>query len=495
MSKENRKRFGAFYTPDQAVQALVHWVARRSTDRMLDPSSGDGRFLSLHKHAVGVEQDPAAAAVARLRAPWALVHEGDFFSWAASTKERFECAAGNPPFIRYQRFNGSIRENALKLCESLGAPFSALTSSWAPFLVATASLLKPGGRMAFVVPAEVGHAPYAQPLLDYLVSNFADVRLVAVRHKIFPELSEDVWLLYADGFGDITDHFQLTAIDWFTYSYAPPAAHQRISAREWREWNCRLRPFLVSQAVRDLYSEVLLRSGTKRLGAIARVGIGYVTGANDFFHLQPSQAERLGIPHALLHPSVRNGRALAGNAVTTATVKEWYRKDDPILLLRLRPEDSLPSPVRRYLDSPRGQEVRKTYKCSNREPWYVVPDVTIPDAFLSYMSGEGPLLVANRAGCVCTNSVHAVRLTSGLSMTKLQDIWSRPFTKLSCEFEGHALGGGMLKVEPGEAQRVALTADDKWSTQETHLIMEGIDTLRTWRHYDGKREAETLRLD
>lgn len=55
--------------------------------------------------------------------------------------------------------------------------------------------------MAFVVPAEVGHAPYAAPLLDYLVENFATVHVVAVREKLFPHLSEDCWLLFTDGHG------------------------------------------------------------------------------------------------------------------------------------------------------------------------------------------------------------------------------------------------------------------------------------------------------
>ena len=55
--------------------------------------------------------------------------------------------------------------------------------------------------MAFVVPAAIGHAPYAAPLLDYLVGHFDDVRIVAVRTKLFPDLSEDCWLLHAGGFG------------------------------------------------------------------------------------------------------------------------------------------------------------------------------------------------------------------------------------------------------------------------------------------------------
>ena len=84
---------------------------------------------------------------------------------------------------------------------SHGTKFTALSSSWAPFIVAASTVLKPGGRMAFVVPAEIGHAPYAQPVLKHLAANFDRVQVLAVRRKLFPDLSEDCWLLYCDGFG------------------------------------------------------------------------------------------------------------------------------------------------------------------------------------------------------------------------------------------------------------------------------------------------------
>lgn len=165
------------------------------------------------------------------RAPWALVHEGDFFSWAAETVERFECAAGNPPFIRYQTFKGEVRSRAINLCAGLGADFSGLASSWAPFLVVAASLLKPGGRMAFVVPAEIGHAPYAAPLLEYLVSRFRTVHIVAVRTKLFPELSEDCWLLYANGFEGQTQEIRFSVLDSFKPSSRPPREFFRSACR------------------------------------------------------------------------------------------------------------------------------------------------------------------------------------------------------------------------------------------------------------------------
>ena len=178
--------------------------------------------------------------------PGALVHEGDFFTWATETGERFECAAGNPPFIRYQTFKGEVRRRAIDLCLDLGARFNGLASSWAPFIVATAGLLKRGGRMAFVVPAEIGHAPYAAPLLDYLVANFAHVQVVAVRQKLFPTLSEDCWLLYAEGFGGKATTLDLTIVDTFMPAKTPPEPTFRIDLDEWRNvWNRRLRPYLL----------------------------------------------------------------------------------------------------------------------------------------------------------------------------------------------------------------------------------------------------------
>lgn len=477
------KALGAYYTPDDVVQTLVRWAVRSTQDRLLDPACGDGRFLVTHKNSVGVEEDPDAAAIVHSRAPGSLIHQGDFFRWAGKTVERFECAAGNPPFIRYQRFTGPVREQAIELCRRHGVRFTALTSSWAPFLVATASLLKSGGQLAFVVPAEIGHATYAIPLLAYLLDHFELVQVVAIREKLFPELSEDCWLLNCRGFGGKSSGVVLSKLESFHSMDQPPAAGELISVTAWVKWGCRLRPFLLAAATRDVYQAGSKSAACFRLGSVARIGIGYVTGGNDFFHLRPSLARGLGIPDRFLLPAVRNGRSLSGESITKKTVTDWRERDEPSFLLRLTGADSLPSTVRAYLDSPTGQNVRQGYKCRNRHPWYAVPDVQIPDAFLSYMSGESPLLVANAAGCAGTNSVHLVRLLGRTGVRRLQQLWRSQFAQLSCEIEGHPLGGGMLKMEPGEASRVLLRNGDFRTRHDRQSIEDGIHEMRRWRHY------------
>jgi len=74
--------FWQFFTPPG--------VAQMSTDRILNPSCGDGQFLALHRKSVSIEVGSENAATARQPAPIALVHSGEFFTWALKTAGRIE---------------------------------------------------------------------------------------------------------------------------------------------------------------------------------------------------------------------------------------------------------------------------------------------------------------------------------------------------------------------------------------------------------------------
>ena len=337
--------------------------------------------------------------------------------------------------------------------------------------------------MAFVVPAEVGHANYSVTLLDYLVTHFDRVVVVAIKEKIFSDLSEDVWLLYAAGKGGKCKFVEFATWERFHASAPPFHGARRISVSDLRNHKMRLRRYLLPDSVLDYYSSLPQLGGVVNFGSIARIGIGYVTGANDFFHLRPSDAKRLRIPLSVLKVSVRKGDQLSSNYIDKETVKTWLNSDEPVLLLDLSKIKTVPSSVRKYLESDAAVEAKQSYKCRNRNPWYVVPDVSVPDAFLSYMSGASPNLVGNLAGCVCTNSVHAVRLKTQLTLDHLVKAWRHPVCGLSTEIEGHPLGGGLLKIEPGEASRILLAfGNGRKNRFDYTLIRQGTEIAKSWRH-------------
>ncbi len=89
-----QKALGAFYTADPIARFLVNWAVRRADDTVLDPSCGDGVFLSAaagrslylgnrFPRTWGVDIDSAALQSARLRSSEFDLIQKDFFSLRA----------------------------------------------------------------------------------------------------------------------------------------------------------------------------------------------------------------------------------------------------------------------------------------------------------------------------------------------------------------------------------------------------------------------------
>lgn len=247
----------------------------------------------------------------------------------------------------------------------------------------------------------------------------------------------------------------------------------------------RLRPFLLPSTALSLYQEITCSREVRRFGELASANIGYVSGANDFFHLRPSEVAGLGIPREVLSVTIRKASQLSADRVEAGDIERWIASDEPVFLLNLKGVDPLPEPVRRYLASDRAEEVRSAYKCRTRSPWFAVPDVKVPDGFLTVMNGRNAALVKNDAGCVCTNSLHAVRLREGADFSELQKGWKSPLAELGAEIEGHPLGGGMLKLEPKEVAQIPIPGKQfRMSGTDRETLLLSIDKMREWRHCD-----------
>jgi hypothetical protein len=165
-------------------------------------------------------------------------------------------------------------------------------------------------------------------------------------------------------------------------------------------------------------------------------------------------------------------------------VEQWIADDEPLFLLHLTVGANKNQAVRKYLATPEAEVAKTAYKCRVRDPWYIVPHVRVPDGFLTYMSGERASLIQNGAGCVGTNSVHVVSMNAGYSFRTIQSGWDTPLARLSCEVEGHPLGGGMLKIEPREAQRIVVPVGTQRRDPSLDTLFDrGVDTMRRWRHF------------
>jgi len=307
-----------------------------------------------------------------------------------------------------------------------------------------------------VVPVEIAHAKYAREVLGFLVRNFRKIRAVFFRKKLFPELSEGTGLLLCEGFQTPCAWFAVGVYDDLEGLEKNGQVEQPVDAEAVRDGTVRLTRYLLNRRARGLYDGLAERKEVVKLGDAADVGIGYVTGHNVYFHLTVPETSRFRVPRRLLRPAVLSLGDYDGVVIRESDWRESVLQGGKAYLLALPPVSlqNLPPGVVQYIQYGHRLGVPERYKCSVREPWYSVPHVRIADAFLTYMSGNGPRLVANAAKLVAPNTLHLVQFKPGRRVAAFIAGWHSSLTKLSCELEGHPLGGGMLKLEPSESERV-----------------------------------------
>jgi len=175
---ESAKALGAFYTSIQVADFLVWWAVRSAHDTVMDPSFGGGVFIrsacnrlialggNPANQVFGVELDPRVYDLItdKIRDEFEVSKQNfwqrDFFDLEPLPVYQVNAVVGNPPFIRYQRFGTDIRKRALTQAADHGVRLTQLSSSWAPFVIHSVSMIKRGGRLALVLPMEIGHAAY-----------------------------------------------------------------------------------------------------------------------------------------------------------------------------------------------------------------------------------------------------------------------------------------------------------------------------------------------
>lgn len=466
----DQKLRGGYYTPSSIARFLTDWAIRRPTDQVLEPSSGDGAFLgpaierlrelgASHLDLMAVELDADAAQQSRSRLQevnGARLHEGDFFTWAAlalARGDRYDAILGNPPFLRFAYFKDEHRSVAFELMRQQHLRPTKLTNAWVPFVSTSAALLKPGGRLAMVLPGELLQVTYAAELRRYLADYFDRVTVFAFDRLVFEGIQQEVVLLTAERTASGPPGIRVVELedaralsvkdhDWV----AAPVKRLDHDTEKWIQY------FLSPQeldAVRSLRRNPALRP----LADYAAVDVGVVTGMNEFFVLDANGSTRDELKE-YASPIVTRSNQLVGARLTPADWQGMYESGQARLLLSLDNQTEPTGALADYLAEGISRDVHLGYKCRIRRNWYVVPSRWRPTGFMLRQVHTFPKLAINQTDATSTDTVHRVAFHNADQAEAVVAAFHNPATFLAAEVFGRSYGGGVLELEPSEAEHL-----------------------------------------
>lgn len=485
----NQKLRGGYYTPLKLANYIAKWALKGSEQRILEPSAGDGNFVvacleqsnnsqkvrrktNLEIVAVEIEKDEIKKGKDRVRDQVNSHHsvtwiKGDFFALYQSFKDKegFDAVVGNPPFIRFQYFDDKSREAAFRHLRDAGYTPTKLANAWVAFVQLSIELLKEGGRLAMVTPAELLQVKYAAELRSRLSKQFDHIVLIGFKKLVFPEIQQEVLLLLAEGRrqlagppsdihtieyedgDDLVTHGNLA--DAITHV---PAKHSR-NGMKWTSL------FLSNESF-EVLDEAEKAQGLIQLGKLAEVDIGIVTGRNSFFVVTLDLCKGLGVEDYST-PIIGRTSVLA-SLVFRRSDFEKYAEHYPAYLLNLVgvAEEAFPVALREYIASGERERVHLGFKCRIRPRWFDVPSVYVPGGLMFRQIHRYPLLVVNDAQVTSTDTIHRVRFKEGVNPRLLATAFFNSLTLAWAEVCGRSYGGGVLELEPREAEELPIPYEE-----------------------------------
>jgi len=483
--KETEQKLrGGYYTPREITDFICDWAIISETDIVLEPSCGDGRFLEsiiekLHSkgcsmdkisenvHAVELYPKEAKKAVdnlLKLGVPNAqdIVKVSDFFLYYESeiNKTQFDVVVGNPPFIRYQNFPVEYRERAIRNMKKLGLNPNRYTNTWVPFLVLSIDLLKPGGRIGMIIPAELFQVGYASETREFLSAHLDNLTIIMFKKLLFKSVQQEVVLVLGEKNQSLNPKIRIVEFENLYDLSNFTNSRINLNSLNLNEY----KPLIKSDEKWTQYfldtSEIKFLNKMKKNPHITwsneyyDVDVGVVTGRNKFFILSKDEVEEKGLESEVIQIVTRSSH-LKGLIFEKNDFIDNIESGYSSYLFRPSPIKGLSDSAVTYIKEGEKSNYHLGYKCRIRDPWYIVPTLWVPDAFMLRQVHDFPKLIANQTNATCTDTIHRVKFKKGTQLTIIP-AFMNSLTYAFSEITGRSYGGGVLTFEPSEAERLPI---------------------------------------
>lgn len=462
----NEKQTGSYYTPKNVIEFMIDYLKAEKQDfsNVLEPSAGDGRFLSLllyeteHIDAIEIAKEKVENMKRDYAGTDVNVLQADFLDYVIQTKKKYSLIIGNPPYISPKLMEKSEIEKAKCLCGTEGIATTVMQNMWLAFVVGACQLLKDNGTIFFVLPMEFLQVQYAEKLRIHLENKFNIIHIISFQKPIFPEIEQEVCLVY------MTNKEKGPAR--ILYKIYKDAEQRTSIMTNIIEKNKPLQKW--SNAILADTDIFLLKNKSEGYKKVEEIGItapGIVTGGNKYFILSKEQVEEYECQKYVIPILQKSSYVTERTIMIDKKIMRRLRENNkPMYLLNLaKVTEQLPEKLWNYLekagdDKRRENDIplKERFKCANRTPWYGVPIVGKGDVIFFKRYDILPRVYINEADIHTTDAGYHIKLKEGYESQSFTFCFYNSLTLAQCEYNGRYYGGGVRELVPSEFKNVTI---------------------------------------
>lgn len=364
---------GQFFTPSRIADFMSSLDIEYEGD-VLDPACGPGVFLqyvnrnsSNECEFVGIDNDCLMTLAAELRSSIlgfrnrVRFEKSDYVN-QYETYEEYDIIIGNPPYNRFQNYEGNKSE--VTEIEDKYNP-SSLANLYSNFFLRSDSLVSEDGFIVFLTPIEYLQTEYG----EYLKRLFLDKYQIEMFVKL--GWDENVFdamttlcvtvLRKSEDSGKNTVSFYVSdsPSDLGVESNMKETEVLQEDLDEDDKWT---RYFIDIENLEYL-------DKTEELGEIADVKRGIATGYNDYFTLTESEVREHGLQEDYLKP-VLTKAAYGKNYIFGYEDFESLKSQGKKVYLLYYEDQEVSSELSSYIEHGENMDANDRYLTRNRDPWY-----------------------------------------------------------------------------------------------------------------------------
>lgn len=463
---KEEKKTGSYYTPMELIRFMVEYLEKEQQDfsNVLEPSAGDGRFLSLllpqanHIEAIEFTEEKVEQIRNTYKERKVDVKKRNFLDYISETLQKYSLIIGNPPYINLKMMDKEDVEKAKKICEQENLAKGAMQNMWLAFVIGAVRLIDIEGTIFFVLPMEFLQVQYAEKLRIFLEQKFNTIHIVSFEEPIFPEIEQDVCLVYLTNRKKCSAHI-LYEIYKNANDRMPVSINVIRKNKPLQKWS--------NAILKDDEISILKEAKKKyaKIGYMGEIAPGIVTGGNKFFILNEGQVNEYQCIQYTL-PIVQKSSYISEQTIeiNQQVLNDIRGNNKPFYLLNLAGEkeiNNLPQLLQDYLNRAGEEEVqniklKNRFKCANRSPWYGVPIVNKGDVVFFKRYSILPRIYINQVNVHTTDAGYHIRLKEGYDAESLVFCFFNSMTLAQCEYNGRYYGGGVSELVPSEFKELTI---------------------------------------